>query len=345
MESKQKMIGLEYMRVLMMLMIFCFHAAMHANVNFGVLSYFVEASAVAMEGFFMLSGFVLEYKYGKTKICSGGDISLCEFYKKRILAIYPLYFFILIVRKIISGGLFTLEGLAVFPFELLGLSSSFDGTFGGGYGDWFVSCMFFCYFCYPLLMKIIHEIDNKKAFLVIYLICAVAPVTASVCGFSWVYPNPFYRMLQFALGMMLAKDMKERARGFQPYIGVAIGTFLVLAVVISFLQYKEWGSYASYEIISIPCWAVMLCTLSQVESKCGLATKVITFFASISYAFYLSQTYCYILGTKICQGITMPNVYRNIVIGCVCFLICLISAAILTNIDVNIKRLMKRKRR
>lgn len=270
---------------------------------------------------------------------------------------------IVIIKKIINGNFFTLAGLSVFPFELLGLTSSFDGSFGGGYGDWFVSCMFFCYFCYPLLTKIIREIDNKKAFVVIYLICMVAPVTASVCDFSWVYPNPFYRMLQFALGMMLAKCINEKKVSLtcranqesrvsvpetkhnnQFYIGVAVGGFLILVATVSFFQYIGWGSYASYEIVSIPCWAIILYALSRVECRDGVVTKTITYLASISYAFYLSQCYCYILGMKFCQDIAIPKAYHNIVIGCVCLLICFVSAVILTKIDAKIKELLRRKK-
>lgn len=339
--AKKKMIGLDYMRVFMMLMIFGFHAWMHADADFGYLSYFINAGAVAMEGFFMLSGFVLIYQYGEI----WGGIELRQFYRKRFWSLFPLYFLFVIAKKLLQGGFTTLQGWVLLPFEVLGLTSSFDGSFSTSAGDWFVSCMFFCYFCYPLLYKVISITKRRMLLVMLYVISAVAPITASLCGYSWTYPNPFYRMLQFGIGMILAMEFverKEQSREIpQRYLWGGISLTLVVFILsVSFLSYRGWGSYASYEAITIPCWGMLLLLLSRV-SRGGKLTSLTEGMARISYAFYLMQAFAYALGVWIVNRLSMEKGERNIVIILVCFCICLFGGILLTELDRVVHKKIK----
>lgn len=74
---------------------------LHLNIWFGVKSHhykintFIETGAVFMTGFFMLSGFLLFFKYNKKDLLEKENMK--AYYLKRIQVIYPAYFVLLLL--------------------------------------------------------------------------------------------------------------------------------------------------------------------------------------------------------------------------------------------------------
>ena len=80
------------------------------------------------------------------------------FYVRRLLKIYPLY----ILHTIVWCLLYQQFYPSVLPSIVLGISSFSPTLFGkmGIGGTWFVSVIFFCYFCFPVLCSFIKNKNN-----------------------------------------------------------------------------------------------------------------------------------------------------------------------------------------
>lgn len=86
--AMKRIVGLDYLRIYTVFVVFLFHAWMHLGCTFGKLTTFVSEGAVLMTLFFMLSGYVLGLKYNKISL---EPIALKKFYVKRLSSILPLY--------------------------------------------------------------------------------------------------------------------------------------------------------------------------------------------------------------------------------------------------------------
>lgn len=202
----------------MALQIALFHMSFNPieHVSFGWLTSYFQMGAVAMTGFFMVSGFIMEIKYEGASTFD----HIKAFYTKRFVAIIPLYYAVMIFHKLVISKDGITVKLIMLPFEVLGIQSWVNGLFsyGSTSGTWFVSCILFCYVLFPLLSKILDNVAEgdlltckdaltKKRILVIigfgiYLILAFTPVMVKTVG---IYDNPLFRMMEFYIGMLIAK--------------------------------------------------------------------------------------------------------------------------------------------
>ena len=73
---KNRIIGLDILRVLFALIIFFFHSRVHLGCEFGVLNDFFKTPMIGMTGFFMLSGYALMVAYGNKNMWEKSSIVL-----------------------------------------------------------------------------------------------------------------------------------------------------------------------------------------------------------------------------------------------------------------------------
>ena len=90
----------------MAFLIFMFHSRVHVlHCSYGFLDYFVDMGAIAMTGFFLLSGYVINLTYQRKDMSS--SVELNRFYYKRLISIIPLYFayaIILVFANVLVNG-------------------------------------------------------------------------------------------------------------------------------------------------------------------------------------------------------------------------------------------------
>ena len=89
-ESKERLIGLDIVRVISCFMILTFHTFRSLSLSYGFLDKYVEQGAIFVSVFFILSGFSLYYANYKKNLSQIKEVKL--FYKKRIIGILPAYF-------------------------------------------------------------------------------------------------------------------------------------------------------------------------------------------------------------------------------------------------------------
>lgn len=212
--SQRKFIPfLDYMRIVSAFFVFLFHSNVHIGIHYGILNPFVSTGAIFMTVFFMLSGISLAYNYASKCLISLNEY--ITFIIKRIINIYPAYIvlYILFVIKCIlthTMKLTVIQNFVVLPVELTLFQSVFGNSFETLHngGTWFISCIFICYLLFPFLCRIVMQMTKKQVVcLSIFIFCILtwAPVVEYYMGYSSIYANPFFRILEFLLGVCLIR--------------------------------------------------------------------------------------------------------------------------------------------
>lgn len=94
--KKERLIVLDILRIFLVLIVFLFHSNIHLDCEYSFLTPFISMGAIAMTGFFLLSGFSLFYINNENSDFND-SLSIKSFYRKRLLGIFPIYWFIVIV--------------------------------------------------------------------------------------------------------------------------------------------------------------------------------------------------------------------------------------------------------
>lgn len=295
--------GLDVFRVLAVLVVLMFHTKINHGCDFGVVDSFARMGAIFMTGFFMMSGYVLFANYSSKKIIELPNLR--EFYLKRIIGIVPLYLFVSIVYMLFWGDENLKQNLVLFPIETFGLQSYFTSLFDVSHnsGTWFISCLFFCYLLFPLMQEVAKQISNKAKIITIIFCAAVilwAPVIVHTFNTAGIYESPFFRALEFFIGVLLCARKPDYSTGFAKKCFAALSSlwaFVVeLGILFSLVTLADSkniavGNYMIYNVFALPIFMVMIITLSSVKSDVLSKSKVLNYGAKISYAFFLAQTF------------------------------------------------------
>ena len=293
---------LDYMRMVSAFFVFLFHSNTHIGINYGILNPFVSTGAIFMTVFFMLSGISLAYNYAvKDLTCLNEYIT---FIKKRIISIYPAYIvlYILFVIKLLlthTMKLSVIQNLVVTPVELTLFQSVFGNSFETLHngGTWFVSCIFICYLLFPFLCRVVMQMTKKQVVclsLFIFCILTWAPLVEHYMGYSSIYANPFFRVLEFLLGVCLIRIQTLFTPPRQIYsILICVIMQVLLFVVVTVIKfYFKIGPYCLYNVIVVPIsFFIFYFGININNSKIDnlFHCKILKYLSNISYVFFLSQ--------------------------------------------------------
>ena len=120
-ESKERLIGLDIVRVISCFMILTFHTFHSLSLSYGFLDKYVEQGAIFVSVFFILSGFSLYYANYKKNLSQIKEVKL--FYKKMFIGILPAYF-IAWIGFYIPSNIYNIslhDIIRLFPIDFLGL--------------------------------------------------------------------------------------------------------------------------------------------------------------------------------------------------------------------------------
>ena len=296
-------------------MIFAFHTRIHLNASYWIFNNFVSMGAVFMTAFFMLSGFSLFVNHAETCLYQKKNIK--TFWIKRIIGIIPMYY--------ICGLIYALspfdpdpvwQKILIAPVELLGIQSDFDGLFGHSHngGTWFISCIIICYIAYPFLQEFIKMTSvrvRKICFIICICILLYAPLVQHVFETGSIYSNPFFRCLEFFIGMLLAaykQDVSKKSKEvLYNWVTVIIATVIMFIGVSVGIRFGVGaGNYMLYSWICLPCFCLILFGLSGIKFK-QRENRLLKMICSASYVIFLSQLY----SNFICKKIIAFNGIRN----------------------------------
>lgn len=327
--NMKRIVGLDYLRVYTVLVVFLFHSWMHLGCSFGKLTSFVSEGAVYMTLFFMMSGYVLGLKYKEIPM---EKTPLLKFYKKRLISILPLYVVCAVLYPPIFGEETWLQNLLILPIELLCLQSTFSLLMPVSHngGTWFVSCIIFCYLLFPLATLLLKSISKRYVWIVVsimYLVLVISPWIVFVFHGEQIYSNSFFRFLEFSIGVVLAvnaESIQNKNRWLNNKISILTSYVMVIVVVMMLLKMQiPHVTYMSYSAVLIPFFAWQLLAHS---TKSRLTdNKMLKYCADISYAFFLMQLFVFKLTKNISQYFQLTNIYILFLIS---FLLCFCLASL-----------------
>lgn len=280
----KKLIGLDLLRIIFALIIAFFHLSIHfsihlnGNIVIEMVDRVISVGAIFMVGFFMLSGFVLQYHYRETDFSDKNNLK--KFYRKRFFCIYPAYFvFLMIIFSFRLSFPDTLPKVfAILGCEFFCLQTFFPTTFNicGNGGTWFISVMVFLYFLFPLISIILKKIvvHKKYCFIVGFAICYFLSVYHGLMQFLFggsmasYYTNFLIRLPEFVIGMLLAEwflKRKEKERWCNCFT-VSIATIFFIVAVNQYFEILK-GNYTQYNFIVVPYIGILILFMTQFNFK------------------------------------------------------------------------------
>jgi len=301
------------------LLVFAYHAGaenLFANHSVGrsLASVTAKAGAVGVSFFFVLSGFVLTWSAREGE-------PIPTFWRRRIAKIYPNHIasfivallLILRVGPLLPGGrvwsgaaanLFLVQAWIPNPYVFI----SVNGV------SWSLSCEIFFYLTFPFWLGVVRRIPAQHLVwgfaLLVVLILGVPLVAAELprepelpwkaaptYAYWFVYIFPPIRMLEFVIGIILARMVREGR-----FIRVKLSTATLLFAVSYFGALHVPYLFAFVAATVVPIALVIAAGAQadlqglQSQSRQTLVTRLGVWLGEISFAFYLVHRLVLIYG-------------------------------------------------
>jgi len=296
-KAKHRAAGLDLFRVVAAVMVLLFHCNIHHGNDFGALTGFVSMGAVFMTAFFMLSGYVLFLTYKDKSLVQAP--ALKNFYLKRVFGIFPLYLIVAALYVVTLGQESVFQNLVLLPIEVLGLQSVFSTLFPVSHngGTWFISCLLFAYLAFPLMQEVVKQMTTRTKWIALAICTAIlfwSPLVVHTFKTDSIYSNPFFRGLEFFIGVLLCSlPMKAGvAKWIATRKALLVEILLLVAGISIAIRLNIFvGNYMLYDWIVIPLFAFMILTLAGLKSPRLHNSAVLRYASAASYAFFLAQTF------------------------------------------------------
>ena len=355
-DRKYRIVGLDILRVGLTLLIFMFHSHIHLlHCSYGIFDDFVNMGAIAMTGFFMLSGYSIQISSGSKDMTNTVEIK--QFFTKRLSAILPLYYVYAILNITYNilqkGQTAVIEEIVLFPIEFLSIQSFFSGLFPYSHngGSWFISCILFCYLIYPLIQLLTKNITDKQRLWIITtfsFILLYGAIIVQKFKLEWIYDNPLFRCQEFIIGVLICQVNSKQETDLRIFKTFRKSTACVLTVAIMIIgitiasRLNIRRDYMLYSWISLPCFISLLISLGHIKFGQLQNSNLLGFLSSISFSFYLTQImFLWIITKKITELLCCDS---NLLKVAVSFVLCFMTAIIIHKfIEIPSSKLLKQK--
>lgn len=301
-EAENRIIGLDFIRILLVLLIFAFHSQIHFDCYYYWLNDFVRMGAIAITAFFMLSGYSLILSTSHKDFTKIKDVK--QFYIKRLIRILPLYYSVALIRVVMDlmVGKSTFAEVAIlFPVELFATQSTFTTLFPYSHnnGTWFISCLIICYIFFPFIQNLFLQLSVKTKTITGVVLCSILFYAPFIQHFFQlndlsVYTSPFYRLIEFVLGIIIAQintmpiENKLLLVIRKPIICTL--AFVLLVVLVSMgRRFDLPVDYMLYNIVTVPCFLVIITSLGSMRFKSIKRPCFLLYLSNISFTFFLCQ--------------------------------------------------------
>ena len=180
--------------------------------------YLFREGYVGVSFFFMLSGYILAYRYANS--LTQKTFSFKIFLNRRLARIIPMYYLGLLVALPLSYGEF-LVGDRLFYFKKLLTNvllfqslipiSDFYFSFNGV--SWSVATELIFYLSFPVLMSFLLKKESLKK--TILIITAAILIIATMLlktpnAYYWLYISPYLRLADFTMGICLFLTLQKK---------------------------------------------------------------------------------------------------------------------------------------
>ncbi len=303
MKDEKEILSLTGLRFIAAFYVFLFHIHIRWPLsNHPFTKNLLDQGATGMSLFFMLSGFVLAFRY------ADGRSTLKDYFINRFARVYPIYVVAAVVTLPwiginLSSGSPTDTSKWIGQMVLLVFSNIFliqawfpqYFSYWNNGGSWSISVEAFCYVLLPFLWPGLRHASKKRLF-VIAAACWLFAVLPGLSAKLFNHPSNviFYSMPIFRLPEFLI--------GASAYLAIRLGFIyrsgatLQLAVLVGFLLYlgtvgPDMPIYVGHNWISIPVIAFMILSLSNDQGLFAsiLSSRIFVWLGRVSYCFYSFQ--------------------------------------------------------
>ena len=250
---------------------------------FGIPNFYrVTLGGFAVTIFLILSGFVLQLRYGQNKITYN------QFILKRILRIYPIYYmslFLGIFVYFVKNRLLETDNINILfsfsNFSIVDILCSVTGcyAFVGKWGglfvatSWYIGLIMAMYLCFPLLSKYIIQSPLRT----IFLLFLITVMSRLILGQFEILPKrpldwfPLCRTFEFGLGIYLADIINFNKKTEYNYIllsaisfvsNISFPLFLVHYPLLFIIKYRNLLGFN--EVTSIALFLALSVLISHI---------------------------------------------------------------------------------
>lgn len=303
-KDEKEILALTGLRFVAAFYVFVFHIHIRWPVTHArLLDRFLGQGAIGMSLFFILSGFVLSYRY------ANGKTPVRAYLVNRFARIYPVYIAAAVLTlpwiglslgdgSLAATGKALAQGVLLVVANLFLIQAWFPQFFDywNDGGSWSISVEAFCYVLLPFLLSALQRYSPQRR-LKIALLCYVLAVMPGLVGFifpdaprSVYYSMPIFRLPEFLLGVsvyLAFRDGRGTALNKPVY---QWGWIVFMLAYLSTLGPKIPG-FIGHDWIVLPFIAYMVFTLAHGSGSLAalLSSRVFVWLGKISYCFYSFQ--------------------------------------------------------
>lgn len=294
-----------------------YHVRIYSNVEMYWLNSFIESGYLAVDFFFILSGFILSYTYFP-KI-RNNKFSFKKFVIRRIARIYPVHIFMLICSLLLLV-LSEKIRLVGYSDSLVGYKLLFENIFlihAWGQGEslsynqpsWSISVEFFAYLLFPILILIIRKppviisiILSYAFFIVLYFYCYYF-FEKNLTNLT--FDGGIARILpEFIFGISLYFFFREYR-----YIGSLSQQLSIAFFTLLLCLYLKGMDFI---VVPMLVWIIYLLAEKQRQGvSCWLNNRFLVFLGKASYSLYMVHYCVWLGGLHIFLGHYMGLTYQE----------------------------------
>ena len=303
--------SLESFRGLAAILVALFHSAFVVDEKFA----FLARSAIFVDFFFILSGFVIAFAYND-RIKAG--FSFREFFLLRLGRLYPLHLFILliwlpyVIAKSVAFHKFGLgdtdptlhNSVGAFFSNLLLINSlGVHDYLSWNFPAWSISVEFFTYMIFFACISLFRQVNDLVLCLCLSVLFYYILYTNNPDTLLKTYDWGLFRCLGgFFLGSVIYRISQKIT--FKPSLIVATSAELVAVVLMIVLVLNSLT--VNYQLAAFASFALVILIFSVQEK--GLLTKLlvfkpILFLGSLSYSIYMTHALVFAISATVGKNI------------------------------------------
>lgn len=268
--------GLEGLRALATIGIFLFHSG------------FLLQGTFPVTLFFMLSGFLMCYTKSEQveRVSFAGWVN--GYVRRKLRQFYPLHFITFLIACIVGNVIHNINANTLICAGLnLILIQPFFSKYALSFNalSWFLAITIFLYIIAYPLQRTLNRMKNTAVPALLTILAIILINLLNRFGFAlYLYSNPIYRILDFWLGMLVARmyvDKKYTIRKSNCLELFLVAVFVIQYIASLFIS-GDPGYYSILFAVSLYVFAVGNgCVSTFLESK------FLSIIASYSFEFYM----------------------------------------------------------
>lgn len=296
----------------------------------------MDIGARACEFLFLCSGFLVAWN-GRHKQYTCSYKESLRIVMRKLASFWPLHFItFLLVFFLATKDPFTKYNAVRGVINLLLLQSwgrtrdlyfSFNGT------TWFLSCLMFCYFLSPIIIRLSKSKRSAGVCFASAFAIRIAIEYLSISAQWWngsmpIHTHPVVRVLEFSLGAFISTLVSSVSSGTEIEKRDRFAFFSALEILTLFIVCwafkRSGGLWMRYEYTACLCVLLLVFAFDAGLVSRLLSTKPFMLFASIQMEFYIIHHTVNLIWIK--HPVLMPeNIYLETL---ACFAISCISAVL-----------------